>query len=102
MIKTFSDKRAKLIFHGRRSSRLPGNIQQRAFRKLIQLDGAEVLDDLCIPPGNRLETLSGDRARNTVSASTSNGGSVLHGKKEMRMTLKSRTIIDNVASNPRE
>lgn len=62
MIKTFSDKRAKLIFHGRRSSRLPGNIQQRAFRKLIQLDGAEVLDDLRVPPGNRLEILSGDRA----------------------------------------
>lgn len=62
MIKSFSDKQTQLIFHGRRSRRLPGEIQQRAFRKLVQLDGAESLDDLRIPPSNHLEMLRGDRA----------------------------------------
>ncbi len=35
---------------------------QRAYDKLVQLDLAQTLDDLRVPPGNRLEKLSGDRA----------------------------------------
>ena len=62
MIRSFSDPEARTIFDGRRSTRLPQDIQSRAHRKLLLLDFAEVLDDLRSPPGNRLEPLQGDRA----------------------------------------
>ena len=38
------------------------NIERPALRKLAQLDWSQVLDDLKVPPGNRLEALKGDRA----------------------------------------
>jgi proteic killer suppression protein len=43
------------------SRRFPGEIQDRALRKLRQLDASATLDDLRNPPGNRLEALKGDR-----------------------------------------
>ena len=45
-----------------RVHKLPGDIQRRAKRKLMILNNAMNLDDLRIPPGNRLQALSGDRA----------------------------------------
>jgi proteic killer suppression protein len=42
--------------------RIPGDVQQRALRKLRQLDAAATIEDLRNPPGNRLEALKGDRA----------------------------------------
>ena len=62
MIKSFADTEAEQLFGRRRSRKLPGEIQQRAYRKLLYVDAAEALDDLRVPPGNRLENLSGDRA----------------------------------------
>ena len=50
------------MFGRQRSRRLPGDIQQRAYQKLVMLDSAIALDDLRVPPGNRLEALYGDRA----------------------------------------
>ena len=50
------------IFQRQRSRRLPAGIQQRAFEKLNQIDAATRLDDLRLPPSNRLEALKGDRA----------------------------------------
>ncbi|HXH65513.1 MAG TPA: type II toxin-antitoxin system RelE/ParE family toxin, partial [Mariprofundaceae bacterium] len=47
---------------GEVSRRLPQDIQQVARRKLRMLNNAAVLDDLRIPPANRLEALKGDRA----------------------------------------
>lgn len=41
---------------------MPSDIQRPALRKLLLLDGAESLEDLRSPPGNRLEKLAGDRA----------------------------------------
>lgn len=61
MIKTFVDKETKKIWNGQRSSKLPGDIQNRALKKLRQLDAAQTLEDLRNPPGNRLEPLKGDR-----------------------------------------
>ena len=61
MIKTFACKETKRIWDGYRSSKLPGNIQNRALRKLRQLDAAQTLEDLLLPPGNRLEALKGNR-----------------------------------------
>lgn len=52
MIKTFRNKDTELLFLGRRV----------ALRKLVQLDLAQIIEDMRAPPGNRLEPLSGDRA----------------------------------------
>lgn len=61
MIRTFADKDAEGLFHGRFARKLPPDIQRAAQRKLRQLHAAEALSDLRAPPGNRLEALRGDR-----------------------------------------
>lgn len=62
MIRSFKDKETERIWGGDSSRKYPGDIQDRAFRKLRQLDAAATLDDLRNPPGNRLEALKGNRA----------------------------------------
>lgn len=62
MIQNFKDKEAKKIFERQRSRKLPSEIQQVALRKLRMLNRAQTLQDLRVPPANRLERLSGDRA----------------------------------------
>lgn len=61
MIGSFADKRAAAIFAGHAVRGLLASIQQRARVKLLMLDAAGRLDDLRAPPGNRLESLRGDR-----------------------------------------
>ena len=61
MIISFRDQDSERLFHGERSRRLPPDIQRVAQRKLAVLDAAEMLQDLPVPPGNRLERLSGVR-----------------------------------------
>lgn len=61
MIRGFRDRESEKIFRRERSRRLPPAVQRVALRKLTILDGAESLEDLRAPPGNRLEKLSGDR-----------------------------------------
>jgi proteic killer suppression protein len=61
MIRSFEDKDTERIWHGQHSRKFPGNIQDRALRKLRQLDVSLTLDDLHNPPGNRLESLNGTR-----------------------------------------
>jgi proteic killer suppression protein len=61
MIRSFADPETELIWSGRRSRRLPPDIQSVALRKLRLLNQARVLNDLRVPPGNRLEALKGDR-----------------------------------------
>ncbi|MDH4268069.1 MAG: type II toxin-antitoxin system RelE/ParE family toxin [Deltaproteobacteria bacterium] len=62
MIKSFKDVETEKVFSRRLSRRLPTDIQQVALRKLRMLNSAVTLDDLRIPPANRLEKLTGDRA----------------------------------------
>lgn len=61
MIESFRDKETKKIFQRKYSKKFPVNTQKLALRKLIMLDNAENINDLRVPPGNRLEKLSGDR-----------------------------------------
>lgn len=61
MIKSFKCKETERIFNGRFSKKLPQDIQRFAARKLTMLHFAASLDDLLVPPANRLETLSGGR-----------------------------------------
>ena len=62
MIVGFRDREAERIWNGRRSRKLPADIQDKALVKLRLLNRAKRLDDLRVPPGNRLEALRGDRA----------------------------------------
>lgn len=61
MIRTFKDKETQKVFERKRSRKLPSDIQQVALRKLRMLNRAETLQDLRVPPANRLERLVGDR-----------------------------------------
>ena len=61
MIKTFADKRTAALFAGYSVKGISNQIQRRARAKLLAVDAAKQLDDLRIPPGNRLEALHGDR-----------------------------------------
>ena len=60
MIKSFGDKETKKIWNGVRSKKLPSEIQNVARRKLRMLNNAQDVNDLRIPPANRLEKLKGD------------------------------------------
>ena len=62
MIRSFRDRDTARLFGRLPARRLPVHLQRVALRKLLQLDAAATLDDLRIPPGNRLEKLGGDRA----------------------------------------
>ena len=66
MIQSFKNKATEDIFNGVNSKAArkvcPPNIWSIAARKLEQIDSALALVDLKIPPGNRLESLKGDRA----------------------------------------
>jgi len=61
LIQSWADREAKKIFNLERSRKLPMDIQRIALRKLRMLDAASSLEDLKIPPANRLEKLVGDR-----------------------------------------
>lgn len=61
MIIGFASKETEKIWRGEVSRKLPQDIQQIALRKLFMLDKAQSLNDLRIPPANRLEALKDDR-----------------------------------------
>ena len=61
MIKTFKCKETERIWNDKRSLRFPAKIQDRALRKLLQLEASICLQDLKAPPSNHLEALKGDR-----------------------------------------
>lgn len=61
MILSFGDKETRELFKTGKSKKLPSDIWRRALRKLEMIDKAESLEDLKVPPGNRLEALKGDR-----------------------------------------
>jgi proteic killer suppression protein len=61
VITGFKDKETPKIWDGKVSRRLPANIQSVARRKLRMLNNARTLEDLRIPPANRLEALKGKR-----------------------------------------
>ena len=62
MIRSFRDQETERIWNRQRTRQLDDGTQRIALRKLLILDAADVLGDLRVPPGNRLEKLKGDRA----------------------------------------
>jgi toxin HigB-1 len=61
MVRSFSDEQTEQLFQRETVKRLDRKFQRGALRKMLLLDAAESLDDLNVPPGNRLEKLAGDR-----------------------------------------
>jgi len=61
MIKTFADRRTQELYLTGKAKRFPPEVAGRAARKLEYVDLATSLDDLKVPPGNRLHRLGGDR-----------------------------------------
>ena len=62
VIRTWADAETERLFHRERSRSFPPDILGTALRKLKMLNAAIKIDDLQVPPGNRLEKLKGDRA----------------------------------------
>lgn len=62
MLRSLADKETERVWQRRRARKLAQDVQRAALRKLLILDAAETLDDLRVPPGNRLEKLKGSRA----------------------------------------
>ncbi len=62
MIRSFRDRETEKVFNREPSRRWSRDLQRAARRKLLMLDAAESLADLRVPPANRLQKLSGDRA----------------------------------------
>ncbi len=60
MIGSFGTRETEQVWRGLRSRRLPDDVQRIGLRKLELIAAAAGIDDLCIPPGNRLEMLKGD------------------------------------------
>lgn len=61
MLRSFRDKEPERLWRRERPRRLDPTTARSALRKLVILDAADILEDLRVPPGNRLEKLRGDR-----------------------------------------
>jgi toxin HigB-1 len=61
VIRSFGNDATERLWSRQRSKGLDPRIERVALRKLVMLDAAETLNDLRVPPGNRLEALRGDR-----------------------------------------
>ena len=61
MIKSFADRQTQALYAKGKSKKFPADIESRAARKLEYVDLALQLEDLKVPPGNRLHPLSGSR-----------------------------------------
>ena len=62
LIESFKDKETAKIWRREFSKRIPNQLQVVGYRKLVMLHRSRDLNDLRVPPGNRLEALSGDRS----------------------------------------
>ncbi len=62
MIRNFNCEQTEIIWQGQVSRKLPSTIQVKARRKLRMLNNSRVLNDLRIPPANRLEKLKGNKS----------------------------------------
>jgi len=60
--RSFREATTERLWLRQRAKGMDPRIERAALRKLVMLDAVEVLDDLRVPPGNRLEALRGDRA----------------------------------------
>ena len=62
VIRSFRGKGAEAIWHRRYVKKLSPELSRLAYNKLVLINAAETINDLRVPPGNRLEKLAGPRA----------------------------------------
>lgn len=92
MIKSTKGKISEAVLTGTLTKGFPADLVRAAQRKLAILHAATTVDDLRVPPGNRLEKLSGDReGQHSIRI---NGACVSAGTAKMPMMLKSSIIIE--------
>lgn len=60
MIKNFADKRTEQIFNGEKVKNLDSELQSKALRRLRYIDAADHINDLLVPPSNKLERKKGN------------------------------------------
>ncbi len=60
MIKSFADKRTEEIFKGTLVKKLDARVQKKILRRLRYIDAAERIEDLLVPPSNKLEKKEGN------------------------------------------
>lgn len=61
MIQSFGDKDTEKLFNGRRVAKFGADLAERGLQKLLMVNAATSIEDLRMPPGNRLEALTGGR-----------------------------------------
>ena len=61
VIRSFADKATERLWHREKVPSIDPRVQKAAIRKLAQINAARFLDSLRVPPGNRLESLKGNR-----------------------------------------
>jgi proteic killer suppression protein len=94
MIQSFADADTKQLFHAEKNRRFSA-IKRVALRKLIQMNRAGKLDDLSVPPGNRLEALKGTfLGFYSIRINQPNGASSSTGPSKVPQTFKSATTIE--------
>jgi proteic killer suppression protein len=86
VIRSIRDKETQRVFTRQRSAKLPGDMQQVAYRKLRMPHNTTSLADLQIPPANGLEKLRGDRAGQYSARINDSGESVLSGERVTHTT----------------
>ena len=92
MIKTFADKDAERLFTDGSCKRISSDVAARTARKLDMIDAALTLEDLRVPPGNRLHALKGDRAG--MHAISVNDGFAFASRASMRTMSRCATTIE--------
>lgn len=90
----------RLNASGQRSRKLPPDIQAVALRKLRLMNSARNLNNLRVPPGNRLEALKGNQLGQHSSGSTTNGAFASPGMAEDQAMSGSSTIMTDLLPNP--
>ena len=99
MIKSFRDKDTERLFQRQFLRHFPPELHRLAWRKLVQLDVAERLDDLRIPPANRLERLSGDRfGQHSIRINDQWRICPLAGRRQDRPTTQDNAAIARILS----
>jgi len=94
VIKTFAGRNTQELYATGRSKRFPPDIAKRAARKLEYIDLATRVDDLKVPPGNRLHELDATGWANTRSRSTTNGESASGSSMGTPMTSRLPTTTE--------
>ncbi len=95
MIQSFADAETEKLYQGLVSRRLPQNLQNVMHRKLVMVNAAAKLEDLRVPPGNRLEALKGDHKGQHSIRVNQQWRVCLRWTESGRWTLRSSIIIEH-------